>query len=142
MPKERRREVLENGLKPDAVERKQREGWRPVAIEWEREPPGKPELPRQREEIPYGAQVSEDGRHLEESPEEMKVLTAMMDLMVKDRSFSQIAQQLNGRGFRTRRGAEWTQVSVFQMLPRVIELGPRVFRSEEWTRRKRDTEVA
>ncbi len=142
MAKERRREVSEDGLSLDAVERRQREGWRPVAIEWEREAPEKPELRRQREEIPYGAQVSADGLHLEESPQEMKVLTAMMDLMVLDRSFSQIARQLNERGFRTRHGAEWTQAAVFQMLPRVIELGPRVFRSKEWVRRKRDTEVA
>ena len=142
MAKERRREVLEDGLSLDAVKRRRREGWRPVAIEWEREAPGKPELLRHREEIPYGAQVSADGLHLEESPQEMKVLTAMMDLMVQDRSFSQIAQRLNERGFRTRRGAEWTQVSVFQMLPRVIELGPRVFRSKEWVHRKQDTEVA
>ena len=142
MPKERRREVLEDGLSLDAVERRQREGWRPVAIEWEREMLGKPELLRQREEIPYGAQVSADGLNLEESPQEMKVLKAMMDLMVRDRSFSQIARHLNKCGFRTRRGAEWTQVAVFQMLPRVIELGPRVFRSKEWVRRKQDTEVA
>ena len=142
MAKERRREVLENGLSMNAVERKQREGWRPVAIEWEREAQGKPELLRQREEIPYGAQLSADGVHLEESPQEMKVLMEMIDLMVQDQSFSQIAQRLNERGFRTRRGAEWTQVAVFQMLPRVIELGPRVFRSEEWVRRKRDPEVA
>ena len=108
MPKERRREVLEDGLSLDVVERKQREGWRPVAIEWEREAPGKPELLPQREEIPYGAQVSADGLHLEESPQEMKVLMEMIDLMVQDQSFSQIAQRLNERGFQTRRGAEWT----------------------------------
>ena len=142
MPKERMREVLESGLSFDAVERKQREGWRPVAIEWEREVADKPELVREREEIPYGARASADGFHLEENPEEMNVLTSMMDLMVQDQSFSQIAYQLNQRGFRTRRGAEWTQVSVFQMLPRVVELGPRVFRSEQWLDRKGDSEVA
>ena len=142
MAMERIRETLEDGVDRDALERKQREGWRAVAIEWERDAPGEPALVREREEIPYGARVSVDGLHLEESPEEMQVLTAMMDLMVQDRSFSQIAQRLNGQGFRTRRGTEWTQVSVFQMLPRVVEFGPRVFRSEEWTRRKHGVEVA
>jgi hypothetical protein len=142
MPKERMREVLESELSLDSVERKQREGWRPVAIEWEREAPDKPEPVRRREEIPYGARVSDDRFHLEENPDEMKVLTSMMDLIVRDKPFSQIAEQLNRQGFRTRGGAEWTQVSVFQMLPRVIELGPHVFRTEEWAHRRRAFEVA
>ena len=142
MATERIRETLEDGVDLDALERKQQEGWRAVAIEWEREASGGPELVHEREKIPYGARASAGGMHLEESPEEMRVLTAMMDLMVQDRSFSQIAQRLNGQGFRTRNGKEWTQVSIFQMLPRVVELGPRVFRSEEWTRRKQGVEVA
>lgn len=142
MPKEHIREVLESGFSLDAVERKQLEGWRPIAIEWERDAPGRPELVREREEIPYGALASADGLHLEENPEEMTVLTSMMDLMVQDRPFSQIAQQLNQRGFRTSRGVEWTQVAVFQMLPRVVELGPRVFRSKQWLDRKHGVEVA
>ena len=141
MPKERIREALKDGVDLDALERKQHEGWRAVAIEWEREAPGEPELVREKEEIPYGACASADGQHLEEHPEEMRALTAMMDLLVRDQSFSQIAEQINKRGFRTRSGAEWTQVSVFQMLPRVVELGPRVFRSEAWTHRKQRVEV-
>ena len=58
MPKERIRETLEDGVDLDALERKQQEGWRAVAIEWERESHGRPELVREREEIPYGARVS------------------------------------------------------------------------------------
>ena len=90
------REKFQSGLSLDDVERKQREGWLPVAIEWERESPGKPELAHEREEIPFRARVSADGLHLEENLEEMKVMMSMIDLMMQDRSFLQIAQQLGG----------------------------------------------
>jgi hypothetical protein len=31
----------------------------------------------------------------------------------------------------------WTPVSVFQMLPRLIEVGPSIFHSAEWEERRR-----
>jgi len=58
MTKERIRETLDDEFNFETIERKQREGWRAVAIEWEREAPGKPELVREQEEIPYGARAS------------------------------------------------------------------------------------
>jgi hypothetical protein len=60
----------------------------------------------------------------------------MMDLVVEDFSFSSIASDLNEKGFRTREGKRWNQVSVFNMLPRLIEIGPRLFSTEEWKARR------
>ena len=63
----------------------------------------------------------------------MEVLTAMLNLIVKDDvSFSQVARELNEKGYRTRAGLNWTQTAVFEMLPRMVEVAPTVFSSEEW----------
>jgi hypothetical protein len=43
---------------------------------------------------------------------------------------------LNQRGLQTRLKSTWTPGSVFDMLPRLIEVGPRVFSSEEWVMRR------
>jgi hypothetical protein len=44
---------------------------------------------------------------------------------------------LNRKRFRTRAGANWTPGSVFDMLPRLIQVGPRIFSSTEWSARTR-----
>ena len=56
----------------------------------------------------------------------------MMDLLGQDFSYSSIVSDLNEKGFRTRDGKPWTRVAVFNMMPRLIEVGPRLFASEEW----------
>jgi hypothetical protein len=60
----------------------------------------------------------------------------MLELIVQDRTLSQVAAELNARGFRTRRGMEWGPASVFNMLPRMIEVGPNVFSQTEWATRR------
>jgi hypothetical protein len=88
-------------------------------------------------EVPYGLRIAPDGRHLEEEPKEMEIMLAMLDGLVRDRRFSEIATDLNERGFRNREDALWTQAAVFDMLPRLIECSPRMFPSEEWAERRR-----
>jgi hypothetical protein len=113
-------------------------GWKLVALEWQREIPGEEAEPEMLiQEIPYGLRVSGDCLHLEEEPDEKNALVTMMELIVREDPFTQIAGELNRRGFRTRKGAEWTPVLVFNMLPRLIEVGPRIFSSEEWEDRKK-----
>jgi hypothetical protein len=48
-----------------------------------------------------------------------------------------VAEELNRQGHRTREGKAWTPAALFNLLPRMIEAGPRLFVSEEWTRRRR-----
>jgi len=113
-------------------------GWRLIAVEWERDVSGE-EAGRQDtvEEIPYGLKIAEDCLRLEVNITEREALMLMLELIVQDRSLSQVAAELNQRGFRTRRGVEWSPAGVFNMLPRMIEVGPRVFPQEEWAARRR-----
>ena len=94
------------------------------------------------QDAPFGSRVSGDCEHLEENPPEMQFLLSMMELIIQDISLTKVAEELNKKGFLTRKGTEWGPVAVFNMLPRLIELTPRIFASQEWVeRRKRLTLV-
>jgi hypothetical protein len=57
----------------------------------------------------------------------------MLGLIIKDDvRFSMVAQELNEKGFRTRKGRPWTPSAVFEMLPRLVEVAPTILSSEEW----------
>jgi len=38
------------------------------------------------------------------------------------------------KGLRMRDGKPWTRVAVFNMTPRLIEVGPRLFATDEWNK--------
>lgn len=88
------------------------------------------------EEIPYGLQVTADQRYLRENPAEKQVLLQIMECIVQDKRFSQIAVELNARGHRTRDGEQWTPVAIFNLLPRLIEAGPKIFPTADWVERR------
>jgi hypothetical protein len=140
---ERVRESVEGSLDPEYVKQRERAGWRLVAVEWQRESyAAAPEPAPRVEETPFGVRVAGDCEHLEENPQEMQFLLTMMELIIQDVSIVKIAEELNRKGYRTRKGTEWGPVAVFNMLPRLIELTPRIFATEEWVeRRKRLTLV-
>ena len=48
--------------------------------------------------------------------------------------YSSIVSDLNEKGLRMRNGKPWTRVAVFNMTPRLIEVGPRLFSTEEWNK--------
>lgn len=134
---ERIREVVTGSVDMDYVRQKTEAGWKLVALEWRREIAG--EEPNEAvlvEEIPYGLRVAADCSRLEEDPPERHVLTQMMELIVQDYSITLVAAELNKRGLRTRSGSFWTPVSVFNMLPRLIEVGPNIFSSDDWEVRR------
>ncbi|MGA3189856.1 MAG: hypothetical protein ABSF22_22340 [Bryobacteraceae bacterium] len=109
------------------------EGWRLVAIEWERgAAPAGP-----TEDIPFGLRVASDCRRLEENPDEIQVLLLMLEVLVQDGPLSTAAQRLNDRGFLTRDNEPWTRTALFYLLPRLIEVGPRLCTSEEWVQRRK-----
>ena len=134
MSKKHVREVVWEPPSPHYLMERVRKGWTLVALEWEREAdPDEVQLPGLNPEVPYGLKVAADGRSLEEDPKERQALAAMLDLIVRDDvSFSQVARELNEKGFRTREGTKWTQTAVFEMLPRMVEVAPTVFSSQEW----------
>ncbi len=115
---------------------KAEQGWKMVAVEWEREVPEDQAAAHAAQEVPFGLQVAPDPPHLEENPTEREILFLMMELTIQDGPYSVIAEELNRRGYRTRQGMQWTPISVFQMLPRLIEVGPRIFATDEWQQRR------
>ena len=158
---ERIRESINGSLDPRYVRERQAAGWRLVGVEWERdsvaaasmsqppataaaapsEPPAAVRISLSQD-APFGQRVVPEDGHLEENPDEMRFLLAVMELIIQDISISKVAEELTGRGFRTRSGHPWGPIEVFNLLPRLIELTPRIFRSDEWVeRRKRLTPV-
>jgi len=136
MRNERIRQAISGLLNLEELKKFQQEGWNPVAIEWERQvPETEASSVAQPEEPPFGLRVK-DSLNLEEDPRETETLVAMMDLIIQDGPYSFIAQELNRKGYRTRDGLKWTPVSVFQMLPRLIDAGPKIFSTEEWHRKQ------
>ena len=134
---ERMRDQISGAFSPDIVKQRTAAGWQMVSIEWRRELPDT-EAPTEAaaEEIPYGLRISDDCKRLEVDSAENKVLLLMMDLLAQDFSYSSIVSDLNEKGYRTRGGKPWTRVAVFNMMPRLIEVGPRIFNSEEWEQRR------
>ena len=116
------------------------EGWRVARIEWVRESdmvssPALPIMPGARP-VPYGLQVAEGSRHLEENPLEAAVLMLILEQIVKERRITEIALLLNREGHVTREGAPWRATDVFNLMPRLIEAGPVLLKSEAWTQRR------
>ena len=135
--KERIRESLTELPTREYLLRRIELGWRPSAIEWERDIVQEGSEPW-TEEIPYGLRVSDDCTGLVESPVERETITLAIDLIVQDQPLSRVAAELNERGYQTRSGRAWTPSDLFLLLPRMIQVGPRLFTSEEWnTRRQR-----
>jgi hypothetical protein len=134
---ERIRETVTGSVDLEYVRQKTEAGWKMVAIEWRREIAGdEVEQPVIVEDIPFGLRISVDCSRLEEDPQERAVLVQMMDLIVQDYSITLTASELNKRGLRTRTGGFWTPVSIFKMLPRLIEVGPHIFCSDDWEARR------
>ena len=134
MAKERIRQEVPASFGADDIARHVEQGWKLVAVEWERDL--REDISQRVEEVPYGLQIAADAKHLEENSTEQEVLRLMMELTVQDGPYSSIAEELNRRGYRTRHGMLWTPVSVFQMLPRLIEVGPKIFSSQDWQQRR------
>ncbi len=134
---ERVREVLTEPLDLEYLKRRTEAGWRLVAVEWQRQLDDEAQRASTlTEDVPFGLRVAADCSHLEEDPTERQVLMLMMDLIVQDHPLSKVAEELNQQGFQTRQRSKWNPVAVFNMLPRLIEVGPRIFSSEEWVARK------
>jgi recombinase len=135
---ERIREALPGSLTSDYLKPRMEAGWKPVAVVWEREiQPAEQKAGEPPEEIPFGLKVADDCAHLEENPAEKQALTLMIELIVQDRPLAQVADELNRQGFRTRRGSKWEPAAVFGLMPRLIEVGPRILSSEDWIVRRR-----
>jgi hypothetical protein len=113
-------------------------GWKLIALEWEKPATSQVSTTAEEsvEEIPYGLQVSTDCQRLVENPAERQIIILALDMIVEDCPLSRVAEELNRRGMRTRDGQPWSPGALFNLLPRMIEVGPRLFVSDEWTHRR------
>lgn len=134
MSRERKREVLQGPLDAELLARRRDEGWKPVAVEWERDRDAAGAGPVI--EVPYGLRVSAGGDSLRQDPTEMDVLLRVLADIGEDRPLSEVAASLNAAGLGRRNGKAWTQSAVFELLPRVIEMAPTLYASEAWTARR------
>lgn len=135
---ERIRDVVSGPFSSEIMRQRNAAGWQLVSLEWRREVPGDAPVGQEvfAEEIPYGLRISDDCQRLEVDPMEHQALTLMMELLVQDFPLSSVVSDLNEKGFRTREGRPWSRISVFNMLPRLIEIGPSLFSTEEWEARR------
>ncbi len=129
------RQVVSDPLESTNFQQLAKEGWKLVAIEWEREVEATED--QLSAEVPFGLRIAPETQRLEENPAEREILLQLMELIVQEGSYAHIADEINCRGFRTREGAKWTPISVFEMLPRLIEVGPQLLQSAEWQKRRK-----
>ena len=137
--KERIREALDGLPTLDYLMRRVELGWRPAFIEWERDiVPQGADTAQWMEQVPYGLRISDDCSGLVEDSTEKETITVALDMIVEDCPLSKVAAELNRRGLKTRSGAPWSPSDLFTLLPRMIQVGPKLFTSEQWvTRRQR-----
>lgn len=133
---ERVRQTVSGTLPPEEIKERTEKGWKLVAVEWEREVEiAKDQLPT---DVPFGLRIASETQRLETNPAEREILFLIMELIVQEGSYARIADEINRRGFRTRNGEKWTSVAVFEMIPRLIEVGPHVLQSREWQKRRQN----
>src|SRR5579864_4692812 len=80
---ERLRQSASGHLTWDEIQRLQNEGWKPIAVEWERDLPASEQTispARGHEDPPYGLRVASDSPTLVEDQTENEALLAMMEL--------------------------------------------------------------
>ena len=93
------------------------------------------------EQLPYGQRVSADCQHLADDPLEMDVLLLIYEKVVAGWRPANVAADLNDRGHRTRLGGLWTPTAVFDLMPRLIELSPRLQVRPDWPSRRAALEI-
>ncbi|MGA8025566.1 MAG: recombinase family protein [Bryobacteraceae bacterium] len=135
---QRSRDLIAGELTLDYFMRKAAEGWRLSAVEWVRDTADgvseteSLQVSVEPQEIPYGLRISEDGSHLEQNPLEVTVLMLILEKIVREKRITEIANELNREGFQTRGGRPWSPSTVFDLLPRLIDAGPKLLKSPEW----------
>jgi hypothetical protein len=88
-------------------------------------------------QTPFGLRIAAGGTHLEEDPDEVEVLLVILEGIALDQRMGAIADDLNRRGWRMRDGSVWTQSSVFDLLPALIQFSPKLFGRADWIERRK-----
>ena len=131
------RDTVQHPVSLDYFQERLSAGWKLKAVEWEREVevPAETAIPPDQA-APYGLEIAPEASRLRLNPHEIDVLMTILELIVVEKGVSYIAEELNVRGFKTREGTPWTSPAVFNLLPRLIELGPDLLKSSDWHARR------
>lgn len=70
--------------------------------------------------IPFGFRLASDGIHLEEDPQEQKILQEILALRAQGLSVRNIAKELNERKIFNRHESKWNHASVHRKLQRFV----------------------
>jgi len=131
------RDSVQHPVSLDYFQERLSAGWKLKAVEWEREVEVPTETAAPPEQAaPYGLEIAPDASRLRQNPHELDVLMTILELIVVEKGVSYIAEELNVRGFKTREGTQWTSPAVFNLLPRLIDLGPDLLKSNDWQSRR------
>jgi hypothetical protein len=139
------RDVVTGQLTLDYFMQKAAAGWTLAAVEWVREAeaaesdaaaPASVEVGFTTADVPFGFRIAASGLDLEQNPLEMTVLLLILENIVKEKRLTDIAAYLNAGGYATRQGANWTPAAIFNLLPRLIEMGPSLLKSPDWQARR------
>jgi hypothetical protein len=131
------RDSVQHPVSLDYFQERLSAGWKLKAIEWEKEveAPSEAAIPPEHA-APYGLEIAPDASRLRHNPHEINVLMTILELIVVEKGVSHIAEELNLRGYKTRHGTPWNSPAVFNLLPRLIELGPDLLKSSDWQTRR------
>jgi hypothetical protein len=130
------RDEMENPVSLDYFLRRSSAGWKLKAVEWEQADDTAVIDAPAPVESPYGIQLVPETARLQPKPDEVEVLQTILELIVVEKGVSNIAAELNNRGFMTRSGKPWTSTAVFNLLPRLIEAAPDILKREDWQARR------
>ncbi len=142
--KETIRDSITGELTLDYFVKRAAQGWKVASIDWVREaeeevarvePP--PILGDKRPAaLPYGLQVSPASAGVEENTLEAAVLVSILEQIIQEKRVTEIAAILNAQGHRTREGWPWSASAVFELLPRLVEVGPGLLKNPAWQQRR------
>ena len=128
------REQISEPVTLEYFHRRLADGWVVSAVEWTK-PAQQGEVGAgvdSSHEVPYGERIAEDCKRLVEDAREMEILSTIYDGVLSGYQPGRIASDLNAHGYRTRHGLPWSPTTVFELMPRVIELSPQLQRRPDW----------
>lgn len=139
--KQTMRDAVTGELSLEYFAKRFQEGWKIAGIEWVRDSDeaiaSKSSLNLLSGEatLPYGFQLTGSGL-VEENPLEAAVLLLILDQVIREKRIQEIASALNEQGYVTREGSPWSAAEVFNLMPRLIEAGPSLLKSDAWRQRR------
>ena len=132
------RDEIESPVSLDYLHQRTSQGWKLKAVVWERADEAAADAHAEEPlAAPYGIEVVPDSARLQPKQDELEVLQSILEMVVVEKGVTNIAEDLNSRGFTMRNGKPWTSTAVFDLLPRLIEAAPDILKRDDWQNRRK-----